>query len=125
MHRLLDAIKTIATEAVNANEPTALMIGEVLTVGPLSVLLANGAILNEKFLIISTLVSDFDVDMTVDHLTEDRSGGGGESSFASHNHEYKGTKTFKVLLGLKVGEKVVMLRVQGGQSYYIIDRVRG
>jgi hypothetical protein len=30
---------------------------------------------------------------------------------------------FKVCLGLKRGERVAMLQVQGGQSYIVFDRV--
>ena len=81
--------------------------------------------LTEKQLVLTTLVQEFSVNMTVDHTTENKSGGSGDSSFASHNHDYKGTKSFRVHLGLKAGEKVILIRVQGGQKYIVLDRIRG
>ena len=35
----------------------------------------------------------------------------------------KGKKAFKVHLGLKAGEQVLLLRTDGGQKFIIIDRV--
>lgn len=40
-----------------------------------------------------------------------------------HRHKYKGRKKIMLHHGLKVGEQVILLRVQGGQNYIIIDRV--
>ena len=41
----------------------------------------------------------------------------------SHKHAYSGRKIFRVHNGLKKGETVVLLRIQGGQRYIVIDRV--
>lgn len=49
--------------------------------------------------------------------------GSGDASFASHNHEYKGTKEFIINNALQTGEKVVLIREQGGQKYLVIDRI--
>ena len=43
--------------------------------------------------------------------------------FAKHRHEYKGDKWWKVNLALQVGESVLLLRVDGGQKYIVLDRV--
>ena len=43
--------------------------------------------------------------------------------FAKHRHDYKGDKWWKVNLKLQVGESVLMLRVDGGQKYIVLDRV--
>lgn len=40
-----------------------------------------------------------------------------------HKHKYKGKKKIMLHHGLKIGEQVMLLRVQGGQNYVIIDRV--
>jgi len=45
-----------------------------------------------------------------------------QSQDTDHDHNYKGG-VFKVKLGLKQGEQVVLLQVQGGQSYIVLDRV--
>ena len=46
-----------------------------------------------------------------------------EEASEKHSHKYKGRKKIMLHHGLKVGEQVVLLRVQGGQNYIIIDRV--
>jgi hypothetical protein len=81
-------------------------------------------ILEESHLLLTTLVSDFDVDLIMDHQTEVTSGGIAESSFASHSHSVVGTKIMTVKLGLIAGETVILMKVQGGQKYIILDRVR-
>lgn len=42
----------------------------------------------------------------------------------NHLHEYKGVKTFTVNLKLAKDEKVLLLRIQGGQKFLVLDRVR-
>ncbi|GHU85631.1 hypothetical protein FACS1894198_3830 [Clostridia bacterium] len=66
-------------------------------------------------LILSSLVRDFTVDMVVNHQTEETE---------EHRHDYKGTKSFVVKLGLKENENVILIRAQGGQKFLILDRVR-
>lgn len=65
---------------------------------------------------------DHEVEMTVDHVTENRAGGSGDDAFASHNHQYKGRKKFLIHNGLMKGDKVTMIRAHGGQQYLIIDK---
>ena len=40
-----------------------------------------------------------------------------------HHHDIKGRKKIIIHNGLTVGEKVLLLRTQGGQSYVVVDRV--
>lgn len=46
-----------------------------------------------------------------------------EHQFKKHDHEYKGTKLWTIHLALKIGEKVTLLRCDGGQKYIVLDRV--
>lgn len=121
----VENIKKAALAAVAASMPSGVYFGTVKTESPLEISIEQKITLTEKQLVLTSLVQDFDVDMTVDHTTEERGGGSGDASFASHNHEYKGRKTFKVHLALKSGEKVMLLRMQGGQRYIVLDRIRG
>lgn len=43
----------------------------------------------------------------------------------SHSHGYSGKKEFLIHNGLIQKEKVILLRVQGGQKYLVLDRVVG
>ena len=65
------------------------------------------------------------IEMTVDHMTEKMQGGGKDPSFTSHAHPYKGRKVFTVHKALKTGETVVLIQLQGGQKYLVVDRVIG
>jgi hypothetical protein len=122
---LNEVLKQLALETYVATQPSGIYFGTVISSSPLKISVDQKLTLTEKHLILTTLVQDFSVNMTVDHKTENKSGGSGDSSFASHNHDYKGTKSFRVHLALKVGEKVMLIRVQGGQKYIVLDRIRG
>ncbi len=41
----------------------------------------------------------------------------------THKHAIKGRKKLKLCNGLQVGEKVLLLRWQGGQKYLVLDRM--
>ena len=121
---LLVLIKKSAVEAVNASKPTAIVYGKVSSISPLKINVEQKMTLTAAQLVLTRNVTDHKVFMTVDHATEYKSGGSGDASFESHNHEYKGKKQFTVHLGLNKGEKVILLRVQGGQKFVVLDRVR-
>ncbi len=120
---LVKLIKKAATDAVEQSKPTGLTFGKVVSSSPLQIKIEQKMTLSTAQLMLTRNVTNHTVSMTVDHLTENKNGGSGDSSFASHNHEYKGTKSFTVLNGLTVGEEVVLLRMQGGQKYLVLDRV--
>lgn len=123
MTSFLSDVKRAAVEAVAADKPFALVYGKVTSVAPLKIQVDQKLELSTAQLGLTNAVRDYTVRMTVDHETENTAGGSGDSSFASHKHAYKGTKAFRVHLGLKAGEQVLMLRTDGGQKYIVLDRV--
>lgn len=125
MPNAVEVVKKAAVEAVEADKPVNLLFGTVISASPLKIQVDQKSIYTEKMLILTRNVTDFNVDMTVNHQTEDTSGGSGDASFASHHHAYSGRKTFRVHNGLTVGEKVLLIRVQKGKKFVVIDRVKG
>lgn len=123
MPNLNEVLKQLCLETFNSSMPSGVYFGTVISASPLKISVEQKMILTEKQLVLTTLVQDFSVNMTVNHTTENKSGGSGDASFASHNHEYKGTKSFLVHLGLKAGEKVMLIREQGGQKFIVVDRI--
>jgi hypothetical protein len=117
---LVKVMKRAAVDAVNSSKPANMLFGKVISDSPLQIMVDQKLILNEAQLGLSRNVTDYDVDMTVDHSTE--SGSDGD---AGHQHGYKGKKTFKVHNALKTGEEVVLVQVSGGQKYIVIDRIKG
>lgn len=120
---LIKAVKKAALDAVQAQKPMAHCLGEVISINPLKISIDQKMTLTTAQLMLTNAVRDFAVDMTVSHNTEYTSGGSGDGAFASHRHAYAGRKKFTVHLGLKVGEKVLLLRCDGGQKFIVLDRV--
>ena len=116
--------KRAAMQAVAASMPAGIYFGTVSALSPLKITVENKLVLEESQLVLTSLVQDFTLHMAVDHRTAETGGGSGDAAFASHSHGYGGTKAFGVQLGLKMGEKVLLIRIQGGQQFVVLDRVR-
>lgn len=120
---LLKCFKEISRETVDNDVPAIVCFGEVQNESPLQVLVDQKLLLDSEQLILSRNVTDFSRDETVDHMTENRAGGSQYALFESHNHQYKGRKEFKIHNKLQAGDQVILLRVQGGQKFVILDRI--
>lgn len=120
---LLEVIKQIALNSFYSSKPSELTFGTVINDKPLKIQVEQKMTLGTEQLVLTRNVTDYKVSMSVDHLTEKRGGGSGESAYESHDHEYKGKKEFLVHHALKIGEEVLLLRQQGGQKFIVIDRV--
>lgn len=134
MARFMENVKRAAMDAFEASGPSGLYFGTVVSVSPLEIAVDQTLTLNESTLILSSLVQDITISATMDHTTEsyththsisDTYSGGGSASSDTHVHSYSGKKSFILHFGLEVGEKVILLRMQGGQRYLVLDRVRG
>lgn len=115
MPNMIETIKMAAVEAVKASNPAAILFGTVTSISPLKINIEQKLTLNESHLVLTSLVSDFEVGVTLNHVTEKTS---------DHSHAVIGKKTFQVHLRLQAGETVILLQVQGGQKYIVLDRVR-
>lgn len=98
--RLFNAIKQISVNATNAENPVDLVFGSVESTSPLKIRVTQKLLLTEEFLFLSDNVKDHTRDAVI----------GGE------------TKSVKYLNGLRVGEQVMMIRLGGGQLYYVAER---
>lgn len=121
--QLVSMLQKLVAQTNNAMKPTDYCLGVVETVAPLSIRIDQKDILTEEFLILTDLVRDFSVDITVSHTTENRAGGGGYAEFASHNHDYTGRKKIIVHNGLSVGESVILIQQAGGQEFIVLSRL--
>ena len=131
LNALVRAVKEAAVEAVRAENPMGVCHGTVTGLSPLEITTDQKLILGERQLILTNAVRDYTVEMTVDHVTEvishghsvtDTYTGGGTAQPVDHSHPYKGRKSFRVHLGLKMGEKVILVRCDGGQQFVVLDR---
>lgn len=138
---LLQAIKRAALEAVAAGQPVALCYGTVRSVEPLQIMADQKLPLEAEQLELTNAVQDCYIDVEISAYTEndrfmngshthgitDTYTGGGSSDNGNldttHKHAIKGRKRLKLCNGLQVGEKVLLLRWQGGQKYLVLDRL--
>ena len=121
---LIKAMKKASLEAVESSKPVNVVFGKVTSASPLKIQVDQKITLGEAQLVLCRNVTDYDNEITVvDWNTENKSGGGGDDSFASHNHALKGKKKIIVHNQLKQGEEVVLIRQQSGQKYIVIDRL--
>lgn len=120
----VEVVKRAAVEAVEAQKPVHLLFGQVISISPLKIQVDQKSIYTEKMLVLTRNVTDFEVDMTVSHITLNRACGSGDPAFASHNHDYKGKKKFKVHNALMKGDWVLLGRIQGGKRFVVIDRIK-
>ena len=105
MANLLQVIKKAAIEAVEASKPMCYVYGTVKKINPIAISIDQKLTLTSEFLTLSNNVKDYTVEVTADFESLQEKG-----TITIHN-------------GLKVGEKVIMLRQAGGQHYLVLDRM--
>lgn len=131
INELVRLVKQAAMEAVRADAPMGQCYGVVISTSPLKIQVDQKKTLEAPQLILTDNVRDYNVVLSTiegegksqgPHYTELESGGGGYAEFASHRHRYQGRKKWRVHNALQVGEKVILLRCDGGQKYIVLDR---
>ena len=120
--KIVNTIKEIASNVIANGEPTEVIVGEVVSESPLAIKIDPKLTVPEENIILTKNTCEWTMEMSVDHVTENRAGGGGMALFESHNHDYVGRKKYLVHNQLVVGDKVIMLKETGGQRYIALDR---
>lgn len=135
-HRLVQAMR--AAGQTPQNEVVDIVIGEVTSAAPLKVKVENRE-LTETFLIVGALCKETHIYTDniikqdhVHHITPSTTEEGGEPTHshtvpAMNTENPDAAKDFDILLwrGLRVGDRVLMLKVGRGQKYYIMQREEG
>ena len=132
---LVKAMKQAGSSAVETNNPVNVCFGKVTSASPLKILVEQRITLGVAQLVLTRNVTDYDIDVTVDIETTTALGNHNHSVSLeidtastssvnmSHEHSITGKKKIKVHNALKNGDEVILLRVQGGQKYIVIDKV--
>lgn len=107
---LVKAVKQAGVEAIQAQKPMAVCMGEVVSVSPLKICIDQKMTLTSAQLMLTNAVRDFAVDVTANH-----------TDLASGSTEE--TEKIKVHFALRPGEKVILMRCDGGQKFIVLDRV--
>jgi hypothetical protein len=130
-----ESIKHLADGLYNSKQPTDIRFGIVESASPLKIRLNQKMLLTDEYLILTNAVKDHTVKISIEWESEaekEHTHGNGnngkptegvEEPKDGHKHEVKGRKLMTIHNSLTVGEKVLLLRTQGGQNYVVIDRV--
>ncbi len=117
---LVEQIKRLAVSAVDAGKPCGVFFGTVKSGKPLEIAVDQKLTLGEGQLILPRAVTDYETEVETEWETELQ---WKDVPDKEHLHEIKGKKKIKVLNSLKTGERVALLRLEGGQSFLVLDRV--
>lgn len=145
--KLVRVIKELVRDSIDISKFSDITYGEVVGVDPLQIKLNDKITLEIENLILTNAVKDHEIDVTVSWNTEEFDvdpNGGHSHDFIdkgmfnitspaktnpatigkpNHKHEIKDKKKMIVHNKLKVGEKVVLIKAYGGQSYVVLDRL--
>lgn len=102
---MINIIKQASVGAVGAQNPVNILFGEITKENPIEVKIDQKLILPKEFFIIPQNLTRYEIGLTHSH--------GGTSALG------------KIVIreGLQIGDKVLLLRVQGGEQYIILDKV--
>lgn len=122
-------IKQTALGAMDATNPVAVMFGKVIKASPLQINVEQKMILGEAQLILTGNVKELktmlDIDLDTDSFTHSHTITEPEliTDEVTHKHSASTKKEILIRKGLSIGDKVILLRMQGGQKFIVIDRM--
>lgn len=119
MSELVKAFQGLATNAMSASMPAEVCFGTVVSEAPIAVAVDQKMTVGAAQLVLARALTDHLVDLEVEWETE------GASEGEAHTHEIRKEKQVKVMGALKNGQRVLLLRMQGGQKYVVVDRLGG
>ena len=108
---MLNAIRKAALTAMETTAPVAVLMGTVTKADPLEVNIDQRFTIDADFLLVPESLTKLELDLSHAHSAP---GGATGPSL---------TEPVVIRPGLKPGDRVVLLRVQGGQKYLILDKV--
>lgn len=128
MPNLIEIIKQAAVEAVKASNPCAIMFGKVISTSPLKINVEQRLTLDESHLILTSNVRDYKTKISFDNpgiknIVKNYSMDDIPGTDYKLSYQQPIQNDITVYNGLKMNESVMLLQIQGGQKYIVLDRV--
>lgn len=135
---LIEIMKRASLDAMGNAQICDLRYGKVVSTSPLKVQITNQFTIPNSLLVVPQHLTDYKVECTIKQPSQNISGTTEKSSelanesepISQHTHTFDAKTDEKVSRStvtihnsLKIGDKVALLRKQGGQSYFILDRI--
>lgn len=122
MSGIYDAVKAVAAEYEEGRQHVEIHCGRVYTESPLSIRLDSKLILKEKFLELTRNVTEYETECELKLESVNASGSCPDGNVSiSGAAQGKGKILFKNRL--KKGERVLLIRMQSGGKYIVLDRL--
>lgn len=126
---LVALIHQIASQKVKSQVVSDLITGEVISVAPLKIKVSDKLTLSSSMLMLGHAVKETWINVPIHeepgHIHECNqppdSSGDSEITFNTETE----LPRIKLWRGLKIGDKVRMIRFQSGQMFYVIEREEG
>ena len=129
MDNLLELIKQAGLGAVEEKKPVGFLVGNVKSISPLEIEVEQKLLLTEEILILTKSVMDYKTEITFDDFsvkqTAVRYSMDNDDPSDDYRVSFKGGAKHKITVynGLKVGDCVLLMKVQGGQKFVVLERV--
>ena len=111
---LLNVMKRASESARKANQPADIMFGTVVSASPIKIQVSQKLTLSSMQLVVPRSLTKYTLSMTYDF---------GCSETEEHTHELKGTTEVTIDNSLQTGDRVVLIKQDGGQKYFVMDKV--
>lgn len=136
MPDMVQTLKQIAVEAVQAESPVSLVYGTIISISPLQIRAGDKLMLTGKMLLVPQALLTRQVSASINWTTDQ--GAGLQTQHAheaphgatttngfdpSHTHTVAGTLSLTLHSELAAGDSVLLLRMQGGQQYLVLGKV--
>lgn len=99
---MIQTIKQAAIEAVRESSPSAIMYGVVVKASPLEISVEQRLNVPREMILLTSNVIDKTTEIRINDCAKNKA---------------------VIFNALKTGDKVLLLRVQGGQKYVVLDRL--
>ena len=113
---LVRAMQQVSKGVNNTGYPADVMHGTVKAVQPLTVRVEQRFERQKEQIIVPERLTEHEIRISLDGKTE-------KAGEPEHYHECHGEQIVTVHNSLKVGDRVILIRQQGGQKFLILDRV--
>ena len=121
-NRLLEALKQNAIDAYRETNPASVIYGTVVSVEPLAVQISTKLTVPEEFLLLTRNVKKHKIKVDVEYE--------GIGKIKIENVQQTGLRELAaeeievtVHNELEAGDRVILLQVQGGQEYVVLDKI--
>lgn len=122
MQNLSQVIKKMALDAVEANKPMELVLGSIISINPIKISLSQLLIIGESFILNPEGLAGQEFTISLDEQ---------KILFKNDEDELKEFTIMpqdlkiKIKSQIKQDDKVFLLRLQGGQKYFILGPLVG